>query len=90
MQLIYDYYYVQGWLILAKAASHPANLSLWDSSEAGIEVQMFSTCQQFIYGIKLWAVSHILVDIQDIGQNAGDLGKMPWLNNKNLKPQNVF
>lgn len=53
---------------------------------------MFSTCQQLIYGIKLWAVSHVLVDIQDIGQNTEDAGKTLGLNNKNAdyKTQKMF
>lgn len=63
---------------LAKAASHPADLKLRYSTEAGVEVQMFSTCQKLIYGIKLWTVSHVLVDVQDVGQNAEDLVKNTW------------
>lgn len=68
----YDIYH---FTMPATAAPHPADLSLWNSTEAGIEVQMFSTCQQLIYGIKLWAVSHVLVDVQYVGQNAEDLGE---------------
>lgn len=63
---------------LQKAISHPADLKLRYSTEAGVEVQMFSACQQLIYGIKLWAVSHVLVDVQDVGQNAEDLGENTW------------
>lgn len=56
---------------------------------------MFSTCQQLIDGIKLWAVSHVLMDIQDIGQNTEDVvktGKTLGLNNKNAdyKTQKMF
>ncbi len=53
---------------------------------------MFSPCQQLIYGIKLRAVSHVLVDVQDVGQNAEDLRKTLWVNVKNgdYKPQNLY
>lgn len=40
---------------------------------------MLSTCQQLVYGVKLRAVAHVLVDIQDIGQNTEDVGKNQWV-----------
>lgn len=52
---------------LVKAPPHPADLRLWDSTEAGVEVKMFSACQQLIYGVKLWTVPHVLVNVQDVG-----------------------
>lgn len=52
------------------APPHPANLRFWNPPEAGIEVQMFFARQQLINGVKLWAVAHVLMNIQDLSQNA--------------------
>lgn len=57
-------------LVFNYCTGHLADLSFWDSTQAGVEVKVFSACQKLIYGIKLWAVSHVLVDVQDVGQNA--------------------
>lgn len=54
-------------------ASHPADLSFWDSPQASVEVQVFSACQQLIDGVKLWAVAHVLVDVQNGGQNTENI-----------------
>ena len=53
----------------SKSVSHPADLSFRNSPKASIEVQVFSACQQLIDGVKLWAVAHVLVDIQYVSQN---------------------
>lgn len=39
---------------------------LWDSSQDGIELEVFSARQQVVYGVKLGAVSHILVHLIDL------------------------
>lgn len=49
--------------------AHPADLGLWNTTKAGVEVQMLSAGQQLVYGIELRAVPHVLVDVQDVGQN---------------------
>lgn len=51
------------------------DLRLWDASQAGVEVQMLSSRQQLVYGVELRAVAHVLVDIQDVGQNSEELGE---------------
>lgn len=60
------------YFMLSNSASHPADLSFWNSPKASIEMQVFSTSQQLINGIKLWAVSHVLVHVQYVGQNTGN------------------
>lgn len=55
---------------IVKTPPHPADLRLWNPAEASVEVQMFSAGQQLIDGIKLWAVTHVLMDVQDVRQNA--------------------
>lgn len=50
------------------------DLRLWDASQPGVEVQMLSSRQQLVYGVKLRAVAHVLVDVQDVGQNTEDMG----------------
>lgn len=51
------------------------DLRLWDASQAGVEVQMLSSRQQLVYGVELRAVAHVLVDIQDVGQNSEVCGE---------------
>lgn len=57
----------------SQSASHPADLSFWNSAKASIEMQVFSARQQLIDGIKLWAVAHVLVDVQYVGQNTDNV-----------------
>lgn len=52
--------------------SHSANLRFRDPTEAGVQVQVLPPRQQFIYGIKLRTVAHVLVHIQYVGKNAED------------------
>lgn len=39
---------------------------LWDSSQDGIELEVFSARQQVVDGVKLGAVSHVLVHFVDL------------------------
>lgn len=39
---------------------------LWDSSQDGVELQVFSACEQVVDGVELGAVSHILVHLIDL------------------------
>lgn len=39
---------------------------LWDPSQDGIELEVFSARQQVVYGVKLGTVSHILVHLIDL------------------------
>lgn len=55
---------------MSSNTSHPTDLSFWYPAEASIKMKVFPSCEKFIDGVKLWAVSHVLVDIQDVGQNA--------------------
>lgn len=64
-----------------RVSPHPANLRLWNPPEAGVEVQVFSARQQLIDGVKLWAVAHVLMDIQDLSQNAARITQ--WKHEKN-------
>ncbi len=49
--------------------TYSANLRFRDPAEASVQVQVLPPRQQLVYGIKLRAVAHILVHIQDIGEN---------------------
>lgn len=57
----------KGWEV--NCESHSANLRFRDPSEAGVQVQVLPPRQQFIYGIKLRTVAHVLVHIHYVGKN---------------------
>lgn len=61
----------KGWEVIewSDCESHSANLRFRDPSEAGVQVQVLPPRQQFIYGIKLRTVAHVLVHIQYVGEN---------------------
>jgi len=50
--------------------SHSANLRFRDPAKPRVQVQVLPPRQQFIYGIKLRTVAHVLVHIQYVGKNA--------------------
>lgn len=52
--------------------THSVDLRLRDPTEASVQVQVFPPRQQLIYGIKLRAVTHVLMHIQDTTENTGE------------------
>lgn len=42
---------------------------LGDASKDGVKLQMFSTCQQLIDGVKLRTVTHLLMDVVDLSED---------------------
>lgn len=50
---------VLGWTVPLR---HLGDRLLWHPSQAGVQLQMFPTCQQVADGVKLWTVTHQLVD----------------------------
>lgn len=49
--------------------AHSANLRFRDPTEPGVQVQVLPPRQQFVDGIKLRTVAHVLVHIQYVGKN---------------------
>lgn len=48
-------------------------------------MQVLSACEQLVDGIKLWAVAHVLVDAQYVGQNTENVEESFCVNNPNLR-----
>lgn len=49
--------------------THIADFVLWDPSKNSIQLQMFSSCQQLVDGVKLRTVTHVLMDLIDLPQD---------------------
>lgn len=55
---------------------YPLDFLCWNTTQASIQIEMFSSCEQVIKGIKLRAVSHVLMNIRDMGQYTGEIKKV--------------
>lgn len=56
-------------MIFEYSSTHATDLTLRDTAETSVKVQVLSARQQLVNGIKLGTVTHVLMDIQDVGEN---------------------
>ena len=52
--------------------THITDFLLGDSSQDGVQLQMFSSCQQLVDGVKLRTVTNVLMDLIDLPQDTAD------------------
>ena len=55
--------------------THITDFVLGDASQDGVQLQMFSSSQQLVDGVKLRTVTNVLMDLIDLPQDTGDMSQ---------------